>query len=125
MNLLPVSPLSAPAHAQATHLSGGALRAAGPAEQRAAVGAQFEAIMVRQLLGPTMTRMMGKEGGAAANVYGDLMTETLAAQLSSGSGLGLGRLLERQLAPRGMAPPVLPAVVSAGGPVSRSTPGAP
>ena len=43
-------------------LSGKALRNAPVAEQRKEVSAQFEAILVRQLLGPTMTSMLGKEG---------------------------------------------------------------
>ena len=90
------------AHARAAHLSGAALHSASPAEQRAAVGAQFEAILVRQLLGKTMTKMMGSGEGAAASVYGDMLTETLATQLTAGPGLGLGRIIEKQLTPRGL-----------------------
>jgi Rod binding domain-containing protein len=97
------SPLSPVARAHAAHLTGAALRAAGPAEQRAAVAAQFEAILVRQLLGKTMTKMVGSEEGAAANVYGDLLTETVATQLTAGPGLGLGRMIEQQLTPRGLS----------------------
>ena len=44
-------------------LTGKALRNASPAEQRKEVAAQFEAILVRQLLGPTMASMLGKDGG--------------------------------------------------------------
>src|SRR5215217_5381443 len=75
-------------------LSGKALRNASPAEQRKEVSAQFEAILVRQLLGPTMTSMLGKDGGAASNVYGDMLTDTFAQQLTRGGGLGLGHMLE-------------------------------
>lgn len=82
-------------------LHAGRLRQAAPAEQRAAVAAEFEAILIRQLLGKTMTSILGAEGGAAAGVYGDLLTETLATQLAAGGGLGLGRMLEQQLTPRG------------------------
>ena len=81
-------------------LSGKALRNAPPAEQTKEVAAQFEAILVRQLLGPTMTSMLGKEGGAASNVYGDMLTDTFAQQLTRGGGFGLSRMLEKQLAPR-------------------------
>lgn len=81
-------------------LSGKALRNASPAEQRKEVAAQFEAILVRQLLGPTMTAMLGKDGGAASNVYGDMLTDTFSQQLTRGGGLGLGRMLEQQLTPR-------------------------
>ena len=80
-------------------LSGKALRNASPAEQRKEVAAQFEAILVRQLLGPTMMSMLGKDGGAASNVYGDMLTDTFSQQLTRGGGLGLGRMLEQQLAP--------------------------
>lgn len=89
---------TAPTHAKS--LSGAALRNASPDQQRVEVAAQFEAILVRQLLGPTMTSMLGNEGGAASNVYGDMLTSTFSQQLTSGGGLGLGRMLQQQLAPR-------------------------
>ena len=80
-------------------LSGKALRNASPAEQRKEVAAQFEAILVRQLLGPTMTSMLGKDG-AASNVYGDMLTDTFAQQLTRGGGFGLSQMLQKQLTPR-------------------------
>lgn len=95
---------------RAIHLRGAALRNASPAEQRASVAGQFEAILVRQLLGKTITSMMGKEGGASASVYGDLLTDTFAQQLSAGQGMGLSRMIERQLTPR---VPVAPTTESA------------
>jgi len=116
MTLSALPALPAAAHARATQLSGAALRAAGPAEQRAAVAAQFEAILVRQLLGPTLTKMLDSGDGAAAGVYGDMLTGALATQLAAGPGLGLGRIIEQQLTPRTSAaseppagtPPVVP-----------------
>ena len=81
-------------------LTGKALRNASPAEQRKEVAAQFEAILVRQLLGPTMASMLGKDGGAASSVYGDMLTDTFAQQLTRGGGFGLGQMLEQQLTPR-------------------------
>ena len=81
-------------------LSGKALRNADPAEQRKEVSAQFEAILVRQLLGPTMASMLGKEGGAATNVYGDMLTDAFAQQLTRGGGFGLSNMLQKQLTPR-------------------------
>ena len=81
-------------------LSGKALRNASPADQRKEVAAQFEAILVRQLLGPTMTSMLGKDG-AASNVYGDMLTDTFAQQLTRGGGFGLSHMLQKQLTPRG------------------------
>jgi Rod binding domain-containing protein len=100
------APLDAVAHAHAARLSGAALRNASPAEQRAAVAAQFEAILVRQLLGQTVTKMMGgEEGGVAGSIYGDLLADTISQQLAAGQGLGLGRFLEQQLTPRGETAP--------------------
>ena len=79
-----------------------ALRNAGPEEQRRGVAAQFEAILVRQMLGKTMTSMLGgSTGGVSGSIYGDMLADTLAQQLTAGQGLGLGRYLEQQLAPRG------------------------
>ena len=90
----------APGHA--AQLKGAALRNASPAAQRTAVAAQFEAILVRQLLGKTMTSMLGgSESGVAGSVYGDLLADTVSQQLTAGPGLGLGRFLEKQLTPRG------------------------
>ncbi|HYP15853.1 MAG TPA: rod-binding protein [Opitutus sp.] len=91
--------LTASAPARSKPLTGAALRNAAPDVQRREVAAQFEAILVRQLLKPTMTSMLGDEG-AASGVYGDMLTDTFAQQLTRGNGLGLGRLLEQQLTPR-------------------------
>jgi Rod binding domain-containing protein len=90
--------------ARASHLHGAALRAASPAEQRAAVASQFEAVLVRQLLGKTMTKMLGSGSGesTAGGIYGDMLTDTLAQQLTAGRGLGLGHMIEQQLTPRGV-----------------------
>jgi Rod binding domain-containing protein len=90
-----------PARAKASAFNAAALRNASPAEQRTAVAAQFEAILVRQLLGKTMTSMLGSGSGAATSVYGDLLTDTISQQLTAGQGLGLGRFIEQQLAPKG------------------------
>ncbi len=100
-------------------ITSAALRSADPAEQRAAVASQFEAIIVRQLLGKTMSSMLGSEkSGPAANVYGDMLTDAFAQQLTAGSGFGLGRMLEKQLTPRGkvLSPPAPPPDVSAAQP---------
>ncbi|MBI5688815.1 MAG: hypothetical protein HZC55_01865 [Verrucomicrobia bacterium] len=112
MDLTPVSALSAVERTHASQLRGEALRHASPAEQRVAVASQFEAILVRQLLGKTMTKMLDSGEGAAAGVYGDLLTDTLATQLTAGQGLGLGRIIERQLTPRGEAPSSAPAAAT-------------
>ena len=35
----------------------------------------------------------------AGSVYGDMMTDSLAQNLTAGQGLGLGRMIEQQLTP--------------------------
>jgi Rod binding domain-containing protein len=51
-----------------------------------------------------MTSMLGSDkSGPAANVYGDMLTDKFAQQLTAGPGLGLGRMLEKQLTPRGLS----------------------
>lgn len=73
------------------------------AADRQKVSAQFEAILIRQLLNQSLTSMLGSDGGAATSVYGDMLSDTLAQQLTAGPGLGLGRMIATQLAPRGAA----------------------
>jgi Rod binding domain-containing protein len=66
---------------------------------------QFEAIILRQLLAPAIEPMMsGGLGGAQSSgggVYGYMLTDTLSNSLAQGGGLGLARMLEKQLTPRG------------------------
>lgn len=99
-NLPKVTELTPAERAHAAQLRGAALRNAAPAEQRAAVAAQFEAILVRQMLGKTITSMLGNSNNASSSVYGDLLTDTFAQKLTAGSGMGLARVIEQQLAPR-------------------------
>ena len=68
---------------------------------------QFEAIIVRQLLAPSIEPMMsggmggGKESsGAGGGVYSYMMTDVLAGKITAGGGMGLSRMLEKQLAPK-------------------------
>ncbi len=68
--------------------------------QRKKAAAQFEAILVRQLVSQSVGSMMGGEGKTAGSMYGDLMTDVLAQKLTSGYGLGLGATIEHQLTPR-------------------------
>ena len=70
-------------------------------EQVKAVSGQFEAILLRQFLQESVGSIMGgKEGDASAGVYGYLLTDVLATKLTEGGGLGLGQVLQQQLAPR-------------------------
>ncbi len=76
-----------------------------PADVKKVAG-QFEAIMLRQLLGPSIEPMMsgglggsGSSGGSGGGVYGYMLTDVLCTSLGASGGLGLGRMLEKQLMP--------------------------
>ena len=69
---------------------------------RKKVAAQFEAVLVRQLLSKSVGSMLGGADYVAGTVYGDMMTDALAQKLTAGVGLGLGRFIEKQLTPRGV-----------------------
>jgi flagellar protein FlgJ len=79
------------------------------AKQIQAAARQFEAIILRQLLTPAIEPLMshglgGKSvgnGSGGGGVYGYLVTDVLANSLSQGGGLGLARVLEKQLTPKG------------------------
>ncbi|MBL9192268.1 MAG: rod-binding protein [Opitutaceae bacterium] len=83
-------------------------RTSTPAEVKKAA-AQFEAIILRQLLTPTIEPIMsgglGGAGGTGGGVYGYMLTDVLANSLSQGGGMGLSQMLSRQLTPRGSAQP--------------------
>jgi flagellar protein FlgJ len=103
-----VPPTSHVSHAAATHdlaaLKRGNL---DPAEQRAAVAGQFEAILLRQFLQNSIGSMLGSSGGGGpgagggGSVYGYMLTDTLADKLSQGRGMGLASMIAKQLTPRG------------------------
>jgi Rod binding domain-containing protein len=101
-NLAQVSAMTQAARHAPVQFTAAAMRNASPAEQRTAVAAQFEAILVRQLLGKTMNSMLGgSEGGVAGSVYGDMLADTFSQHLTAGHGLGLSRFIQQQLTPRG------------------------
>jgi flagellar protein FlgJ len=84
----------------ATLAAGGkpqALRNLPQSEQVKAAAGQFEAIILRQLLQDSVGKIAGE--GAAGNMYGYMLTDVLANQLTAGGGLGLGQILETQLTP--------------------------
>ncbi len=96
------------APAAAAGFNAAALRRADPAVQRTAVAQQFEGILVRQLLGKTMSSMLGGEkGGVSGSIYGDMLADTISQQLTAGRGLGLGRFIEQQLTPKGPTGPLV------------------
>ena len=71
-----------------------------PAGQVKGVAGQFEAIMLRQFLQESVGSMMGSGKEAGGSVYGYLLTDVFASQLSAGGGLGLTKVIEQQLSPR-------------------------
>jgi flagellar protein FlgJ len=73
----------------------------------AKVAGQFEAIILRQMLAPAIEPLMKSgmgQGGSTSGgggVYGFMLTDVLANSLSQGGGLGLSKMLQHQLTPRG------------------------
>jgi Rod binding domain-containing protein len=88
------------AAAMPSRASGGSQPSPVTAAQRHKAAQQFEAILVRQMLSQSVGSMMGGEGHTAGLMYGDLMTNVLAQNLTEGKGLGLGKMIETQLTPR-------------------------
>jgi len=78
-----------------------ALANATPAIQRKAVAGQFEAILLRQFLTDSVGKMMGGEDSAQGSVYGYMLTDSLAQTMAAGGGMGLSKIIEQQLTPRG------------------------
>ena len=82
-------------------------KAATPGEIKK-VASQFEAIILRQMLAPTIEPIMSggsgsggsSGGGGGAGVYGYMVTDVLANSMSKGGGLGLASMLEKQLSPK-------------------------
>lgn len=102
MQVSPLNPAAAPRHTASADLAALKRGNLKPAEQRAAVASQFEAIIVRQLLQESVGSMMGgKEGGASGNVYGYMLTDTFAQKITEGGGMGLAPMIAQQLQPRG------------------------
>lgn len=77
-----------------------------PAAVRKAAS-QFEAIILRQLLAPSIEPVMsgglGGEQGSGGSIYGYMLTDSLANSMSQAGGFGLGRMIEKQLTPRSAA----------------------
>ena len=81
---------------QAPGLETAAGQAAKPdPAQVAKVSRQFESILVRQFLGESMKPLL--ENGPSGQVYGYLLTDSLAESISAGGGLGLSHIIQTQL----------------------------
>lgn len=59
------------------------------------VSQQFESILVRQFLSESMKSLL--ENGPSGQVYGYMLTDSLADSISKGGGLGLCSVLQAQL----------------------------
>lgn len=59
------------------------------------VANQFESILVRQFLDESMKPLL--EDGPSGQVYGYLLTDSLAASVTAGGGVGLSNILQTQL----------------------------
>jgi Rod binding domain-containing protein len=79
----------------------------GPARPAAQAAAeQFEAILVRQLLGDALKPMLGGSGESPApgsDIYQYLVTDVVAQSVAQGGGLGIAKMLKPQLTPKGAA----------------------
>jgi flagellar protein FlgJ len=69
------------------------------ADQIKAAAGQFEAIILRQLLQDSMSKLAGGEQ-SGGGMYSYMMTDVMANKLTEGGGLGLAKVFEQQLAPR-------------------------
>ncbi|MBE7538292.1 MAG: rod-binding protein [Opitutaceae bacterium] len=116
MSISPISPLASGAWNKVLDATGPDSTAAAkekPAGSAASAkdvkhaASQFEAIILRQLLAPTIEPLMSgglggsSAGGGGGGVYGYMLTDVLADSLSKGGGLGLSQMLVRQFTPRG------------------------
>lgn len=74
-----------------------ALMSKSPVEQRKAVAAQFEAILMRQFLSKSVGSIMGGDDTPQGSIYGYLLTDSLAQSMAAGGGMGLAKVIEQQL----------------------------
>ena len=61
----------------------------------AKVSKQFESILLRQMLGESMKPLL--QGGPSGQVYGYMLTDSLANQISEAGGLGLAHVIQTQI----------------------------
>jgi flagellar protein FlgJ len=99
MSLTPINHATSAAAALAAGGKSAALRNLPQSEQVKAAAGQFEAIIVRELLQDSVGKLAGgdKNGGG---MYGFMMTDVLANQLTAGGGLGLAKVFAQQLTPK-------------------------
>ena len=89
MNIPPIKLSSAPTTVALQDLNG------PRTEDASKLPEQFESILLRQFLSESMKPLL--EGGPAGQVYGYLLTDSLAGSIASAGGLGLCSILQAQL----------------------------
>ena len=70
------------------------------AEKINAVGQQFEAVMLRQILTDATKNMFGSSEASQSStnsIYQDMVTNSLADSMSRSGGLGLAKVIAKQL----------------------------
>jgi Rod binding domain-containing protein len=85
-----------------------ALHAGTKGDAAKAAAQQFEAILVRQLLGDSLKPMMGatqEGGGSGGDVYQYMITDIVAQSVAQGGGLGIAKMLIPQLTRQEPEPP--------------------
>lgn len=87
MNIQPISSATQAATAA------GATASAKP-DKTAEAAQNFEAILLRQFLSESMKSLL--QGGSGGQVYGYLLTDTLAGSMAKAGGLGLASILQAQ-----------------------------
>jgi Rod binding domain-containing protein len=68
---------------------------------------QFEAVLLRQILGDAQKTVLPSEfsdDSTASGIYHDMVTNTLADSMSKSGGFGLAKVFEQQLSPASKAP---------------------
>ena len=86
MNIQPISP--------ATQAGVNAATASAKPDKTAEAAQNFEAILLRQFLSESMKSLL--QDGPGGQVYGYLLTDTLASSMSKAGGLGLASILQTQ-----------------------------
>ena len=70
-------------------------------EKIAEVSRQFEAVLLRQILGqaqkPMFKNLLVGGGGTATAIYKDMITQQMADRISQGGTFGFGKVLEKEL----------------------------
>lgn len=101
MSPVSMSPLLAAADPQALERAMRSPAAGSPAE---AAARQFEAALVRQLVGDALKPMLGGENPTpGSDVYQYLVADVVSQQVAAGGGLGIAKMLVPHLAARAAA----------------------